>query len=286
MHTRRQELLTDLNRKREVLDLLTERMNDLEEIANAAEDDDDTSDGEDILAGIIATPSESLDSRSTSGVVQENFEEGAGPEEREDEPLPAPEVQAEPPQPQSHAPSFTEPIRETVPPVREIHTTQESSATLSEKAETTISQTIRSRGPQPTATTEEDTGRTTGSSLLGGNHRSASISQTATTEAILDHQRAEQDLLSESILKMAGDLKESSKAFSQSLEDDKDALGRAGEGLDRSERGLEAAARRMGALRRMTEGKGWWGRVLLYAWIYGLMVLLVVVVFVLPKLRF
>lgn len=269
-----------------MLDLLTERMNDLEEIANAAEDDDDTSDGEDILAGIIATPSESLDSRSTSGVVQENFEEGAGPEEREDEPLPAPEVQAEPPQPQSHAPSFTEPIRETVPPVREIHTTQESSATLSEKAETTISQTIRSRGPQPTATTEEDTGRTTGSSLLGGNHRSASISQTATTEAILDHQRAEQDLLSESILKMAGDLKESSKAFSQSLEDDKDALGRAGEGLDRSERGLEAAARRMGALRRMTEGKGWWGRVLLYAWIYGLMVLLVVVVFVLPKLRF
>ena len=273
VHSRRQDLLVDLNRKREVLDQLTERMSDLEEIANSAEDEDDTSDGEDILAGIIATPSESLDSRSTSGMTQDHLEER---EEEEDGPVP------EIPQPPPQSQILSELEREKVA-FRDEQTTQEEPE-IHEKAETSTSQTLRSRGTHPTPT-EVDTGRTTSTSLFG-KQRSASLTQTATTEAILDHQRAEQDLLSESILKMAGDLKASSQAFSQSLEDDKGALGRAGEGLDRSERGLEAAARRMGALRRITEGKGWWGRMLLYAWIYGLMVLLVVVVFVLPKLRF
>jgi hypothetical protein len=42
----------------------------------------------------------------------------------------------------------------------------------------------------------------------------------------------------------------------------------------------------MGMLQRMTEGEGWWGRMKLYAFVYGLMVVLVLVVFVLPKLRF
>jgi len=36
----------------------------------------------------------------------------------------------------------------------------------------------------------------------------------------------------------------------------------------------------------MTEGKGWWGRMILYAWVYGLMLSLVLLVFVMPKLRF
>jgi hypothetical protein len=111
-------------------------------------------------------------------------------------------------------------------------------------------------------------------------------SSTATAEAILDHQRAEQDALSDSILKMATALKTSSQRFSSTLEDDKLLLDRAGEGMNRTERGMDAASRRMGALKRMTEGKGWWGRMILYAWVYGLMVALVLLVFVLPKLRF
>jgi len=85
---------------------------------------------------------------------------------------------------------------------------------------------------------------------------------------------------------MAGALKASSQRFSTTLEADKEALGRAGEGMDRTERGMDATRGGMGALRRMTEGKGWWGRMILYAWVYGLMLSLVLLVFVMPKLRF
>jgi hypothetical protein len=56
--------------------------------------------------------------------------------------------------------------------------------------------------------------------------------------------------------------------------------------MDRNELGLEAASRRMGHLRSMTEGKGWLGRMIMYAYIAGLAVLALVIVFVLPKLRF
>lgn len=85
---------------------------------------------------------------------------------------------------------------------------------------------------------------------------------------------------------MASALKASSHRFSTTLETDKDVVGRAGEGIEKTERSMEAARGRMGALRKMTEGKGWWGRIILYAWVYGLMVSLILFVFVLPKLRF
>lgn len=49
---------------------------------------------------------------------------------------------------------------------------------------------------------------------------------------------------------------------------------------------MEGVTARMGTLTRMTEGEGWWGRVRLYGMVYGLMVVLVLVVGVLPKLRF
>jgi len=85
---------------------------------------------------------------------------------------------------------------------------------------------------------------------------------------------------------MAAQLKASSRAFATSLEEEKSILNRATEGLDKNELGMEAAQKRMGYLRTMTEGKGWWGRMLMYAWIAGLAVLACVIVFVLPKLRF
>jgi hypothetical protein len=49
---------------------------------------------------------------------------------------------------------------------------------------------------------------------------------------------------------------------------------------------MEAAQKRMGYLRTMTEGRGMIGRMLMYVWIAGLAVLALVIVFVLPKLRF
>jgi hypothetical protein len=49
---------------------------------------------------------------------------------------------------------------------------------------------------------------------------------------------------------------------------------------------MEAASKRIGMLRRMSEGKGWWGRIMLYAWIFGLWIVAILLVFVGPKLRF
>ncbi|KAK4138214.1 hypothetical protein BT67DRAFT_430878 [Trichocladium antarcticum] len=108
----------------------------------------------------------------------------------------------------------------------------------------------------------------------------------STQEAILDHHRAEQDALSESILKLASDLKLSSQAFSASLDQDRALVDRAGQGIARTGERMAGVTRRLGVLTRMTEGEGWWGRMRLYAIVWGLMVVLVLVVGVLPKLRF
>ena len=153
-------------------------------------------------------------------------------------------------------------------------------------APTQTTQTLRGRhGAEhvATATISHSSAR----AALFANRRKPAPPQTstATAEAILDQQRAEQDALSESILKMAGALKASSQKFSTTLEADKEAVGRAGEGMSKTEQSMEAARGRMGTLRKMTEGKGWWGRMLLYAWVYGLMLFLVLLVFVFPKLR-
>ncbi|PHH52954.1 hypothetical protein CFIMG_008313RA00001 [Ceratocystis fimbriata CBS 114723] len=125
-----------------------------------------------------------------------------------------------------------------------------------------------------------------GSRSSGKSSLAAPQTSNATAEAILDHQRAEQNALSESILQMASALKASSQRFSDTLDQDKDALSKASDGMNKTEETMDAASRRMSALRRMTEGKGWWGRMILFVWVYGLMVALLLVVFVLPKLRF
>ena len=272
VHSRRQDLQGDLNRKRELLEQLTDRMKDLEQMS--LEEEDDSSDGEDILAEIIATPSESMDSRSTDlPAIDTEAEE-------EEEVNPTPAIRKQSPTPAPVAPEQEkEPIKEKGP----------GGETLLRESEVVTSQTVRSRGKQPEIESEkeENTAQTTGAAAaLFGNRTQTSLSAATTTEAILDHQRQEQDELSESILKMAEDLKQSSLQFAEALEEDTEILSKAGEGLDKNERGLDAAARRMSTLTRMTEGKGWWGRVILYAWVYGLMVFLVVLVFVLPKLRF
>lgn len=92
--------------------------------------------------------------------------------------------------------------------------------------------------------------------------------------------------LTGSLLALAQSLKASSTQFSDSLTADNEALKRATEGLDKNETGMDAAGRRMGMLRKMSEGKGWWGRMMLYAWIAGLWLFAILLVFVGPKLRF
>ena len=108
----------------------------------------------------------------------------------------------------------------------------------------------------------------------------------AHTEALLSHDRSEQETLTESLLEMAKQLKAQSVHFSNTLESDKGVVDRAVSGLDKNQINMDAASQRMGTLRRMTEGKGWWDRMKLYAMIGGLWLLAFLIVFIGPKIRF
>lgn len=108
----------------------------------------------------------------------------------------------------------------------------------------------------------------------------------AQTEALLSHDRNEQESLTESLLEMAKQLKAQSVHFSNTLDSDKGVVDRAVSGLDKNQINMDAASQRMGTLRRMTEGKGWWDRMKLYAIIGGLWLIAFLIVFVGPKIRF
>ncbi len=106
------------------------------------------------------------------------------------------------------------------------------------------------------------------------------------TEVLLSRDRREQESLTEGLLEMAKQLKQQSLHFGNTLESDKSVLDRAVSGLDKNTLGMDAASRRMGTLRRMTEGKGWWARLKLYGMIAGLWLIAFLIVFVGPKIRF
>jgi len=269
IHSRRQELQADLTHKRELIDDLLERIQDLEDMGGAEDDGGSSSEGEeDVLAEIIQTPSESMDSRSTGvTAADEHAEEGEAAVAGATTEVPRP-IEDEAPPPDAPRP-------------------EDASAATPEPPQTMLSQTMRARGPRPsqpgTAGGEKDgTAQTTLASLF----ESRSTAGTATEEAILDDHRKEQEALSEDILRLARALKDKSLSTSRLLDEDKDVLGRVGEGLDATDRNMESAGKGMGALTRLTEGKGWWGRMILFGMVYGMMLLLAVLFLTLPKLRF
>lgn len=152
---------------------------------------------------------------------------------------------------------------------------QPSTSTMQATAATA---TGTSHTPSATATTTTTT--TTKSSTSPPSRPSD------TTEDTLFADRSEQESLTTSLLTLASQLKASSEIFQASLESEKGILNRAVEGLDRNITGMEAAGKRMGVLRRMTEGRGWWGRMIMYAWIFALWIVALAIVYVGPKLRF
>ncbi|KAJ6109317.1 hypothetical protein N7486_001551 [Penicillium sp. IBT 16267x] len=105
-------------------------------------------------------------------------------------------------------------------------------------------------------------------------------------EQALSTHRLEQEDLTSSLVSLASQLKASSQSFQTTLENEKSVLDRAVTGMDKTSATMEAAGKRMGMLRKMSEGKGWWGRMMLYAWIFGLWVVAILIVYVLPKFRF
>lgn len=166
---------------------------------------------------------------------------------------------------------------------RDVSTSNEGNEALLNAAENFTS-SIRRR-----AKADESQGAQTAS----GNSLFPSKSSTTTgdpsvaqTEALLSHNRDEQESLTTSLLEMAKQLKQQSVHFGQTLEGDKGILDRAVSGLDKNQLGMDAASRRMGTLRKMTEGKGWWARLKLYGMIFGLWLVAFLIVFVGPKIRF
>ncbi|PFH60383.1 hypothetical protein XA68_11046 [Ophiocordyceps unilateralis] len=264
--TRRHEVQEALHAAGEIVDSLEDRLADLRHLAM---DQDESSGEEQHPADIVPTPSTSAtDTRGSS-----NLDEDATPPE---------------PEPSVDQPALSvEPPASAAPLVDDDNVSPSSLQALNVMDSTQTTASLRARPSASSGATDASSHSTARAALFAGRSKAAAPqTSTATAEAMLDRQRAEQDALSESILRMAGALKASSQRFSLTLEADKEVVGRAGEGIDRTERGMDAARGRMGSLKKLTEGKGWWGRMILYAWVYGLMVLLVLLVFAMPKLRF
>lgn len=138
------------------------------------------------------------------------------------------------------------------------------------------------RGPNPEATTSSSSFPS-----IPTNTNPPPTTTTTMTEKSLTSDRQTQESLTNSLLHLATQLKSQSQSLSHTLTTtDKGQLDRALAGLDANVGGLESASRKMGLLRRMSEGEGWWGRVMLYVWIWGLWIAAAGLVFLGPKLRF
>lgn len=172
------------------------------------------------------------------------------------------------------------------------------SDTVTRNAETTaaaanLSSTLRAR--KGAAGPAEDTATTSG--IASGRKPTATTSPFAPPESksftspgdnetLLSHHSAEQENLTDSLLQLATALKNSTLSFSSTLESSNSIVDRAADALNKNVTGLEAAERSMGRLRKLTEGRGLYARLKLYGVILALWVLLFLIMFVMPKLRF
>ncbi|CAG8003340.1 unnamed protein product [Penicillium salamii] len=199
---------------------------------------------------------------------------------------------------------FSKPVAQEkdVPPGSQSHTEDRESSTSREIKEhdniqsaTTTRVPPTTTQPEPTSTPSANTlapptlrNRHTGKPSVATDKATATGSNTKLhdTESELSTHRTEQEDLTGSLLTLAAQLKTSSMSFQSALEGEKSALDRAVSGIDRTSTTMEAAGKRMGMLRKMTEGKGLWGRMMLYAWIFGLWIVAILIVYVGPKLRF
>jgi hypothetical protein len=151
-----------------------------------------------------------------------------------------------------------------------------------QQAAASLSSTLRARGGKA-AEPAQDKGTASGASLFP----STGKPEAADTDTLLSHERNEQESITDSLIAMAQALKASSLQFNTSLEtSDKEILDRAMGSLDKNQSGMESARSRMGALKRMTEGVSWFGRISLWARVVVLWFAAVFIVFVMPKLRF
>ncbi|MCJ1385442.1 hypothetical protein MMC17_008565 [Xylographa soralifera] len=108
---------------------------------------------------------------------------------------------------------------------------------------------------------------------------------TLSAPTILESDSSTQAQLTSSLVQLAAALKQSSLMLSASLVEDNVTLSTTASALDKNTDGMSAASKRMGMLRSMSEGRWWWGRMLLYGMIGVLWLVALTIVFLMPKLR-
>ncbi|CAK7562537.1 MAG: hypothetical protein SEPTF4163_000385 [Sporothrix epigloea] len=288
--TRRQDVQAELNRRRALIELLQERLDDLDEEARltAAFDKDDGDDSDDEGRTVDDEDDELLRILALSS--SKSPEQAPPTESEQSETLASLDINNVSAPPADERPRSR---RRRIKGVRITAPGQEAgtstaSASISPrprrrrnaaKGETGIDAAAHSTSADVNPTSPD---RSTTSLFDTSGNETTAIS---TEEAVLDDHRRKQEALSEDILRLAQALKEKSLTTSRMLEDDKEIVDRVGEGMNTTTDSLSAASRSMAVLTRMTEGKGWWGRMMLLGMVYGLMLLLLLLFLFLPKLR-
>jgi hypothetical protein len=177
----------------------------------------------------------------------------------------------------------------TVPPMPSAHLQKsivhQSSSQRSPKnsvsangSDTSQTSTLRLRKAFPPSDTAAKTSAHT--------FNSSNPSDAPNATQILESHTTEQTSLTEELVALAGQLKASAQMFADDLAADNSTLETTENALGKNKEGMDKATQRMGVLRKMSEGRWWWGRMALYAGIAALWIVAILLVFLGPKLRF
>ncbi|KAI7182501.1 hypothetical protein KC363_g8728 [Hortaea werneckii] len=251
--SQRQQVQTDLQQKRDLIKRLNGKLQEFEQSAQGGDDGSDTDSEPDDV-------DESQDLLKQYAPARNDAYSG----------IDRGESQPSAPQPPASQPSQSSPATAAPAPQPEIRSRRPLQASDNRDAASTTARDhlFANRSQHPSA-----------------QQNSSQRSDLESHELQMSHNRHEQDTLTSSMLSLAQALKFSAQQMGVSIESEKDIMKRAEGGLDKSAQGMEAAERRMGMLRRMSEGQGWWGRVKLYGFIFALWVVCFLLVFLGPKLR-
>ncbi|KAK6339592.1 hypothetical protein TWF718_008988 [Orbilia javanica] len=168
------------------------------------------------------------------------------------------------------------------PPVIEEKTPEAPAQVVAPPKPTIVTQSVIAP-PAPTATVAPSNEPTSVLRNRLGKYSEKEEKPELSTEEQLFQDRHEQDDLSESLLKMAEQLKANSRRFADELEGEKDILRIAAEGLDKNTTGLQGAGLRMLKLKQ-GQDVTWWYQMKVFAALIGL-ALTAIIIFWLPKLR-
>lgn len=252
MPAKKKQQQATLSQQRALLKKLTERLAELAHAAGDQSDDENWSEeGEDILLQLVPPSAVAV---------------------KDSQPSQTPPSPASVSSPTSNEATQTSPSAPTqsagtsIPsPSSTLRSRNQREALLGTSATTTSSDVQASFKPSPDAPSKDGVSKETADVLA-----SADSEQTQLTTAMLS---------------LAAALKQSAQTFASDLDADKGAVRNTELALDKNKEGMERTSGGMARLRKMSEGKWWVTRVGMMVLIPVLWVVLLLEVFVMPKLR-